>query len=257
MKALALAPCLFLAMPALAGGFEGIISMKISSPAGSGNVQMSVGKVGLRSEIDMQSAQMPMKMTMLVKHAQDTAYMIDDKSKTYTEIDLKKGREMAQKADVKYTAKKLGTETVAGYKCDHLMVSDDKGGEHELWTNKEIMDYDSFVKMMGPNARMGDQGLMKALKDVSADGFIVKMIQRRAGAKEATMTMELLKVEKKSLPAATFEVPSGCTKREGAMMGMPPEVEAQMRERMKNMTPEQREMMKKAMQGKMNPPPSQ
>lgn len=249
MRALLLSPLLLLAQPALAGGaFEGVINMKITSPNGSGTVEMSVSKAGLRSVMDMQTAQMPIKMTMLVKQGKELAYMIDDKSKSYAELDLKKGREMAQKSGATFKAKKLGTETVGGYKCEHVLVTDERGGENELWTNKEIMDYESFVKLLGPNAKVGDEGLMKSLKEAGADGFIVKMVQRKSGSKDALMTMELVKVEKKSLPAALFEVPSGYTKREGPMAAMPPEVEAQLKERMKNLTPEQQEMMKKAMQ---------
>ena len=89
-----------------------------------------------------------------------------------------------------------------------------------------------------------DEGMMKALKDAGVDGFVVKMITREKGNPAPVSTMELTKVEKKSLPASLFEIPAGYTKQEG-MMGAasvmaPPGAGDEMRKAMENMTPEQR-----------------
>ena len=61
------------------------------------------------------------------------------------------------------------------------------------------------------------------------------------------MKWELVKAEKRALPASTFEVPAGY--KETSMMGtmMSPEQQKQMEDAMKNMTPEQRKMMEEMM----------
>lgn len=238
-----------------AGPFEGTLEMKVTAKMGGGHVMVYISKAGMRSEIDMQAHDTPMKMVMLMKSSnKDVAYNIDEKTKTYGELDLAKSRERAKgMAPHKYTAKKLGKEKVAGYDCVHALVTDDKGGESEVWTNKDIVDYDSMARLMGPNVA-ADESLMKSLKEVGAEGFMVKMVHRQKGSEENGMTMELVKAEKKSLPASLFEIPAGYTKREGpagvgGMGNLPPEIQEKLRERMKNMTPEQIEAMKKAMQG--------
>ena len=67
--------------------------------------------------------------------------------------------------------------------------------------------------------------------------------------------MEVVKIDKKPLPASIFEIPEGYTKSEGGVMGAVggmsgPRVDAareQMQEAMKKLTPEQRDMMEKMM----------
>ena len=73
------------ATPALAQ-FEGELTMKITTPGGSGTGRAFVSKAGARSELDIQTAQMPFKMTTLVKTANpDVMYMINDAQKTSRE----------------------------------------------------------------------------------------------------------------------------------------------------------------------------
>ncbi|MCK6552871.1 DUF4412 domain-containing protein [Myxococcota bacterium] len=247
LTVVALAPLSASAAPA----FEGVLEMKMTSPGGSGTARVSIGKGGVRSEMSVESREMPMKMTTLMKAKEpDVAYAIDDASKSYGVIDVKAGREMAQRrAPAKYTAKKLGTEKIAGWSTVHAKLTDDRGTHIDVWTSKEILDIDAMSKVMGPQTP-ADEGLMKALKDVGADGFFVKLVQRSSGGDE--MTLELVKVEKKSLPASTFEIPAGYTKRETGMPGMggmPPEMERQIREQMKNLTPEQKKQLEEMMKG--------
>ena len=153
-------------------------------------------------------------------------YHIDDANKTYTEIDLAKMREMAgQQPDTgKYTVEKLGQETILGYKTQHVLVKEQnpgngKGMTTEMWTAKDLLDYATFSKMQArPGKRGGEEALAKALKDAGADGLPLKSISTTADGTK--VTMEVVKVDKKSLPASTFEIPAGYTKSEGGMMGM-------------------------------------
>lgn len=235
-----------LGVSAVQAEFEGVIRMKMTSAGATGNIQIYASKAGMRNEMEMRAEKGPaaMKMVTLVRTDKpDTAYQINDAAKTYAEIDLKEAKEKAGKADAKVSVKKLGRETVAGYDCAHVLVTS-AGAETELWTSKDILDYKSFAKVAGPKSGVSDS-YYQALKGAGADGFVVKSLHR---AKGEVATMELVGVEKKSLSPSLFEVPAGYAKQSSMGMNMmPPDAQKNMREQMKNMPKEQREMMEKMM----------
>jgi len=253
-----LAGAVLAAAPAFAQ-FEGEIDMKITGQGMTGMSKLYVSKAGSRSEMDMQTANMPMHMVTLMKFSNpDVTYLVNDKAKTYTEMNLKKAREAAAKttgAKEPYSAKLLGSERVLGYSTKHVVLSrPGDNSDMEVWTTKDILglSYESMRGLMRRRAGDDDSTMIKALRDVGADGFFVKMITREKGKAEPLMTMELTKAEKKSISASMFEVPPGYTKQEGVMGAagvVSPEAAEQMRKAMENMTPEQRkqleEMMKK------------
>jgi len=264
----------------LAGGpafaeFEGILDMKMTTAGkdaefgGGGTMRAAVAKAGARCEMNLQMGEMAMKMVVLQKTASpDLLYYIDDANKTYSEMDLAKIRELASQSQNprKYTVEKLGQETLLGYKTQHVKVKEQGAGDREgttmeMWTAKDLVDYATFSKWQAQRGKGGgEEALAKALKDAGADGLPLKSI---ATTPEGTkVTMEVVKVDKQSLPASTFEIPAGYTKSEGGLMGMmgglsgPQADEAkkamegakkQMEEALKNMTPEQREMIEKMM----------
>lgn len=249
------------AAPAFAQ-FEGQIDMKITAQGGvSGTGKVFVSKAGSRTEMDMETARMPIHMTTLMRFATpDVLYLINDKSKTYSEMDMRKTREQAakmtgEKDKEAYSVKVLGTEKVLGYATKHALLSraGDKS-EMEVWTTKDLLglSYETMRGLMRRGAQ--DEGsMLKSLKDAGADGFFVKMITKEKGKTEPLTTMELTKAEKKSLPGSMFEIPAGYVKQEG-MMGAAsvmasPEQQEQMKKAMENLSPEQRkqieEMMKK------------
>ena len=208
------------------GQFEGQIDMKITGQEGmTGTGKVFVSKVGSRTEMDLESARMPMHMTTLMKFsAPDVMYLINDKARTYTEMDTKKAREQAAKMTgakdkEAYSIKVLGSEKVLGYSTKHVLLSrPGDTSEMEAWTTTDLLglSYESMKGLMRRPAQ--DEGsMMKALKDAGAEGFFVKMITREKGKTEPLTTMELTKIEKKSLPASMFEVPAGYTKQEGMM----------------------------------------
>lgn len=246
------AALLFVAATAHAAPFEGELEMKLSAKAGgTGHMKVAVGKAGVRNQMELQTPAFPMKMSVLFrKDSPDVAYTIDDASKTYGEIDLKKSREMAG-PQKKFTAKKLGKEKLNGYDTVHAVVTDEDGRETEVWTNKnDILDWKSFVGAMGKSSP-ADEGMMKALAAVGADGFFVKLVVRPKAGAEEQMTMELVKATKKSLPASLFEIPKDYKKNEtaaGPGGQLPPEVQRQMMEKLKNLTPEQQEQLRRAME---------
>jgi hypothetical protein len=265
---------LLAALPAYAQ-FEGVLDMKMtmstkdSEVGGGGTMTVAIAKTGTRCEMNMQMGGMAMKMVMLQKtDTPNMLYRINDATKTYTEVDLTKKPETAgqQPDGDKYTVEKLGQEDLLGYKAQHVLVKEKNPAAGnamttELWTAKDLLDYATFSKMQARQGKGGDEeALLKALKGAGADGVPLKSITTTADG--GKVTMEVVKVDKKSLPAATFEIPASYTKSAGGMMDMMggmsgpqadqakksmEDAQKRMEEAMKNMSPEQRELMEKMM----------
>jgi hypothetical protein len=270
---------LLAALPAYAQ-FEGVLEMKMTTAGkdaefgGGGTMNVAVAKAGTRCEMNMKMGEMGVKMVMLQRtDTPNTLYHIVDANKTYSEIDLAKAREMAgqQQDTKKYTVEKLGQETILGYKTQHVLVKETnpgaEGTSSEMWTAKELLDYATFSKMQARQGKGGgEEALLKALKDAGADGVPLKSIATTADGTK--ITLEVVKVDKKSLVASTFEIPADYTKSEGGMMGMmggmsgpqsdevrksTDEAKKRMEEAMKNLSPEQREMVEKMMKQRKAP----
>ena len=261
--------------------FEGVLEMKVTSAGkdnefgGGGTMVAAVAKAGARCEMNMHMGEMAMKMVVLQRtDTPNRLYHINDANKTYTEMDLAKMQEMAgQVQDTrKYSVEKLGQETILGYRTQHVLVKEQdsgngKGMTTEMWTAKDLLDYATFSKMQArPGKKGGQEALAKALKEAGADGLPLKSISTTADGTK--VTMDVVKVDKKSLPASTFEIPAGYTKSEGGLMDMmggisgPEADEARksmgnaqqkMQEALKNMSPEQREMIEKMMKQHQTP----
>jgi len=260
--------------------FEGVLEMKMTTATkdqeigGGGTMSVQVAQAGTRCEMNMQMGGMGMKMVMLQKtDTPDTMYRLNDAKKTYTEIDLAKMRAMAaqQPHTNKYTVEKLGREKILGYNTQHVLVKetspDGEGTTTEMWTAKDLLDYATFSKMQARQGKgSGEAALIKALKDAGADGLPLKSVATTADGTK--VTMEVVKIDKKSLPASTFEIPADYTKSAGGIMDMMggmsgPEAGAankqmddaqkRMSEAMKNMSPEQREMIEKMMKQRKAP----
>ncbi len=251
--------------------FEGVLEMKMTmatKDGEGGTMNVAVAKAGTRSEVNMQMGPMGVKMVMLQKNATpEVLYQIDDANKAYSEIDLAKMRELAgQHSDThKYTVEKLGQESILGYKTQHVKVKDktaeaDTGMTTELWIAKDLLDYETFSRLQAQRGKAaGQEALVKALKDAGADGMPLKSVMTTEDGSK--VTMEVVKVDKKSLPASTFEIPAGYKTSEGGMMGMmggmsgpqADEAKKRMEEALKNMTPEQREMIEKMMKQRKAP----
>jgi len=250
---------LIVARPAFAA-FEGYIEMKMTMKEGAGTMKGQISSVGARTEVEARVAQMgdtPVTMTMLMKFSNpDVVYMLNDATKTYAEINVKDiGNQAKDRPDKEYTVKKLGKEKVAGYVCEHLLLTANDGTETEVWTTRDLVDLAVFREYMQRNRQAEFRGVMKALKDAGAEGFIAKMISRdKSGA--PAITLELVKAEKRAVPAALFEIPKGYTKQSGmlgmmpGMMPIPPEQQQTINKAMEKLTPEQRKMLEDIMKKK-------
>ncbi len=240
-----------LALPATAGAsaFAGTLEMQLSAEkaGGGGTLKILVGDAGVLSEMQLRAGALgQVSVRYLVKkRVPDIVWIIDDASKTYREVSTKVPGTTQAVDDDAWNMKKIGTETISGYACVHVVGTSSTGARLEMWTTKELMDGGQFTRAIGKEAKVSD-GLMKALAQQGADGFPAKII--RSAKDGSTTSMQLVKVTKTPPPASTFELPAGYTKGEGTG-AVPPAVQKQLDEAMKGLTAEQREQMKKMMQG--------
>jgi hypothetical protein len=260
MKRLTLFSLFLTALPTFAQ-FEGEIEMKMTvidkdgASMGGGASKIAISKAGMRSEMSLEMPRMAgMSMntvTLMKTDSPDIVYRLDEAKHTYTEMDKAKMRGMTaqRQDDEKWTVEKLGEEKVIGYKTVHVLAKH-KSTSMELWTAKEFLDLETYRKMQSSRAQMSD-GMMNALKEAGADGMPLKsLITNEDGTR---ITMEIIRADKKSLPASTFEIPAGYTKSTGmdTIGGLSgpgaDETRKRMEEMMKNMTPEQRQRMEQMM----------
>ena len=192
-------------------------------------------------------------MIVLTRTAEpDISYMINDAQKSYARIDVKEMQKNLPKSeqDKKWTVKRLGADSVAGYACERALVTQEGPRRRRTRSASRRRSSGRPRCSTRAGADAGAQGLEIALKANGLEGMPIRMIMREKGKAEATMTWELVKAEKRSLPASTFEVPAGY--KETSMMGtmLSPEQQKQMDDAMKNMTPEQRKMIEEMMKKK-------
>src|SRR5262249_47290944 len=143
-----------------------------------------------------------MKTTMMGKMSDpDVIYTVNDETKSYSVWNTKEAREEAAKSKEKYTAERLGSDTVAGFSCQNVRLKSSNGTQLDVCVTKEIAAPAGWLSAM--NGRTGGGGFMGALGSSGVDGFPVRWVTKdqRGGA----ITMEMTKFERKSVPASTFE----------------------------------------------------
>lgn len=251
---LRLALAALLALPlAAAAQWEGSFDMKLSGKDVTGSAKALVGKAGSRMQMEMTPVAGKgaggMKMTVISRTAEPgVSYIVNDEHRSYARIDVKDLEKQvpAAEREKKWTVKRLGSDKVAGYGCERALVTQEGSDtENEVCVTKELGGTAGMLN----TGRRGSSGaeLEKTLKANGLEGMPVRMIIRKKGEAEATMTWELVKAEKRPVPASALEVPAGY--KETSMMGtmISPEQQKQLDDAMKNMTPEQRKMMEQMM----------
>ena len=212
-----------------------LIEYKITTSAGyNGTIKISTSDYGSISEFNMVIPQMPgggMMIKSLMQKNNPLIYTINDKSKSYSEVSPTDPSNNDTKT---YTVKKLGEENVNGYKCIHALITE--GAEtSEVWNTKDIAEFNKYAEAYKTNKRIGSAKRDQAFKAAGCDGLPVKSIHK-GNAREGDMTMELVKIEKKTFSKSDFDLPAGYTKTSGAgaVSGMKSQQEIM------NMSPEER-----------------
>ena len=212
----------------------------------NGNMKAFSQDGNTRSEIDMKVPQMPgggIKMTSLIlKATPDKIYMLNEKDKTYSEMSTGSSEEWKEHTPAEYEVTLVGKETVNGYNTTHVIIKVNGKQQEELWTTKDIAGYVDFSKIKSKYT--GSANMYKALAAKGADGMPVRI---KAMERGQGMQMDLVKAEKRNNPASLYSL-SGYTKGSGFAGAPGGEAMQEMMEKMKNMTPAEREEMLKKLQ---------
>ncbi|MBO8092832.1 MAG: DUF4412 domain-containing protein [Prosthecochloris sp.] len=235
-------------------GFEGILDMKITSKEGSQEARMMLAQEGTRFEMavkDPQSGSIIMDLvTIAPSDEPDMIYTLNRQQKTYSVIDLAQLQEdleplAEEPGDNKFEVKQLGTETILGYRCNHVSLTDENGTT-ELWLTKDLLSASDITRLQMGNDHQKEV-FDARMKHAGLEGFPLKTLDRESGT-----AMEFTNIERTSLDRDLFSVPSDYTRKEsvaGAMMPEISEEEMKQIEEMQNMMDEENmqdmeEMMK-------------
>ena len=229
--------------------FEGEIHSKITTRDGNGVSKLSLSKLGARHEIDIRSPKLqqissrPYHLTTIHKFADpDRVYYVNDERKIYSVINLKKVRDHTQRVDDEvYTVKRIGSDTIAGYTCERVLLTTQNQTETGTCIAKNIAGVDLWITLMEQTVQM-KSGMFKALKDAGVEGFPVKMVMRRNGGESPFLTTEMIRAETKSLPAALFDVPPSYQKEDVISSFVTPEMTEKMQGFIRKITPERKKM---------------
>jgi hypothetical protein len=273
---IALILCLAAALAPAASGadFEGVLELKGTQSVSKGQTTPSVWRIYVspkasRFEMEMatsaaqkqKGAADDFKMVMLTKVAEPhMAYMINDKTKSYSVTDTRNNVPDAGAKQKTWVVRNMGTDKVAGFACTKFLATQTAGdSEIEGCMSDEFFSSPGWAAALRGNTDRSDW--VKAVWDEGLKGFPIRMVTRTKGKPEALASYELVKAERKKLPASTFEIPAGY-KKAGSMMEtmMTPEqmktLQDAQREAMKDMTPEQRKQYEEMMKNLGAPTPA-
>jgi len=256
--------CLALAPGALAAQ-EGVATYKYilreNSAAPDGQSRVYFSPTGARVEMQLNMSQTSekrrsqggapttIKMTTISKVSEpDRLYSVNDENKTYSVTDLAKIREGNREMDrVTYTVQRQGSDRVAGIACEKALVTSSKGDQIEVCVSNAIAGSSNWLSAM--NRQSGHNNWFKSMNEAGLKGFPIRM-KFHGAAVGAEIEMELVSLEKKSVPASMFQIPAGYRETSAMGVGMSSEQEKQMKDALSRMTPEQRKAYEDAMRGK-------
>jgi hypothetical protein len=258
--------------PARALPFEGVADFRIQTNLEKGKAVIGTGKVfvtpaAYRTEWEMtvpessrtrKAGPQRMKMTMLGKASKpDVLFMVDHETKTYSVWDTRQAGDQQASAKETYTVERLGAGSAAGVTCQRAMVTSSKGNRFEVCVSKELGASADWIAAMSRREHTGNW--IRALKKKGLEGFPIRWSMFRKNETEPFMTMELTKLEKKTLPASLFEVPADYKQTDTAIGGLTPEqrkaMEDMRRRMIEKMSPEQRKAYEDAIQRSATPTP--
>jgi hypothetical protein len=153
-----------------------------------------------------------------------------------------------------FTVKKLGTATIAGVSCQNALLTSSKSIEIEVCVAKELTASTDWLASLNRRSPEGTSWLA-ALKEQGIEGFPVRWVIRKTGSTQPLTTLEMTRIERKSLPVSLFDVPAGYTETKSSMRGLTPEQEKALSKMRENMTPEQRKAYDDRMKPSAQPTP--
>lgn len=193
--------------------FEGKVFMTVKSEQFEGKMELSIAKEGFRADLTMSSKHQPEPTkTSYIAYNDDTkpSYVLMHNTKTMAEINPNQAKKL-QKFYAKsenFEVKKLGRKKVNGYRCEHVQLSSEKQ-TLDLWLTKDILDFQTFEEIQQNTLRLSNANMTEILKKEGLKGFPIKIVQ--ASKMGNSISTEVDRVKKQSLPESVFELPKSYT----------------------------------------------
>ena len=228
------------------GAPNGTYRIAFSKTAYRMDMQVDVSSMGGQRSHGNSDAPRAFSMTTISKLSDpDKAYMLNDRSKTYSVIDRAQLRAQTRHSDEKWTVRRTGRDTVAGIPCEKATIASSTGSSIETCIATDFLVSSAWWSVL--SQRQGGNDLwIKSMGDAGLKGFPIRMRYRTAQG-EDRVDMELVSLDRHGLPAAMFEVPASYKQTNMVETMMSPEQQKMMNDAIAKMTPEQRKAYEDAM----------
>ncbi len=220
---------LFTASPALgAEQFEGVLETKTLSKEMRILTRTHVCKAGVRVEMtplddkgNEAKGEKAQGMPVMIVNAKEPKrfYVVDEGSKSFMSFDTTEMEKQTPTDERKYFVEKQGSDKVAGLKCEKALVREE-GKENEGYVEYCIAKLDAAFDLdMASRGGKPVDNLQRALQKAGLKGFPVRVRQFSKEEKEPIATTELVKLDKREVPASSVQVPEGYTEIKMPSMG--------------------------------------
>lgn len=211
----ALAVLLAAVLTASSARFEGVIHMRLTLESGSGDLALSLAGEAARLDMKVTVDPLPVPVALSILHRGKDArnvILIDDMRQAYSEVSLAEAGQLTQgSATTKYTVKVLGQGKILGYRSTHITLSRDKEFV-DAWIAADLKDAFAVLRtLQEANPQVGEAALFRALEEAGHGGLPMRFTVIREGQK---VTTEVMKIERKAMPASLFETPKGYRRME-------------------------------------------
>ena len=198
-----------LLLPGAALAQEGVATYKYTYPVfpgttGDSRVFFSPKALRIEAQMIVPSAPAPFPTTMIQRASEPKKfYTINDFSRTAIASELVAAR------DPGYTVKRQGSDRIAGVACDNAVATaaPPRKNRIEVCISNEFVASPSWLAAMNRGVRADDW--MQAVRDAGLTGFPVRVRYYPEEKGGPEVTMELVHLERKTVPSSLFEIPSG------------------------------------------------
>jgi hypothetical protein len=184
-----------------AGPFEGVLHYSLKMPGGSGALNISVGKGGIRSEIALDfNGKKSTQVMVVTSDEPKTTYVYDESKKVF------KAGKPNYPAPSKISVELLPDENVAGIKCRRVkLVSGDTVSEY--FTSAAVFQDKQKDRWMAVVQRLAPE-IEDALKSAGAFGLVVKMVTSGKAPNQAVVStvLELETMQRTKIDQRLFRV---------------------------------------------------
>jgi hypothetical protein len=183
------------------GTFEGVITMNVQDPRGTGSGSMQYMLRAGKMRVDFAAARAGVPMTVIVDPAARKMYMVMAPQRMYMERAITSEQLDRMTGHTKPEITKTGKmETIAGRQCE-IWTATENGERYDACVAKGLGTF-----FQGEGALIGRGGWLDELRD----GAFPLRVKRGDGA----TLLEVTSIERKPLDAALFAVPEGYRKME-------------------------------------------